>query len=97
MKLEDMDLSKVSEPGKLLWTVMVKDLRESVFPTISKVLETKSDPEKPATCKQIREILEQSKTEEEMIKVRNLGRKSLEEVVHKLTMMGLSLASEDNQ
>ena len=36
-----------------------------------------------------------SKTEEEMIKVRNLGRKSLEEVVHKLTMMGLSLASED--
>ena len=38
-----------------------------------------------------------SKTEEEMIKVRNLGRKSLEEVVHKLTMMGLSLASEDNQ
>ena len=38
-----------------------------------------------------------SKTEEEMIKVRNLGRKSLEEVIHKLTMMGLSLASEDNQ
>ncbi len=38
-----------------------------------------------------------SKTEEEMIKVRNLGRKSLEEVVHKLTMMGLSLASEDSQ
>jgi len=36
------------------------------------------------------------KTEEEMIKVRNLGRKSLEEVVHKLAMMGLSLASEDN-
>jgi len=36
------------------------------------------------------------KTEEEMIKVRNLGRKSLEEVIHKLAMMGLSLASEDN-
>jgi DNA-directed RNA polymerase subunit alpha len=35
-----------------------------------------------------------SKTEEEMIKVRNLGRKSLEEVVHKLTTMGLSLADE---
>ena len=32
-----------------------------------------------------------------MIKVRNLGRKSLEEVEHKLQMMGLSLASEDNQ
>lgn len=37
-----------------------------------------------------------SKTEEEMIKVRNLGRKSLEEVIHKLAMMGLSLASDDN-
>lgn len=38
-----------------------------------------------------------NKTQEEMIKVRNLGRKSLEEVEHKLAMMGLSLASEDNQ
>lgn len=36
------------------------------------------------------------KTEDEMIKVRNLGHKSLEEVVHKLAMMGLSLASSDN-
>ncbi|MDR2421408.1 MAG: DNA-directed RNA polymerase subunit alpha [Oscillospiraceae bacterium] len=36
-----------------------------------------------------------SKTEEEMIKVRNLGRKSLEEVVHKLTMMGLRLADDN--
>lgn len=38
-----------------------------------------------------------NKTEEEMINVRNLGRKSLEEVEHKLAMMGLSLASDDNQ
>ena len=38
-----------------------------------------------------------NKTQEEMIKVRNLGRKSLEEVEHKLTMMGLSLASDDSQ
>lgn len=37
-----------------------------------------------------------NKTEDEMIKVRNLGRKSLEEVIHKLTMMGLSLKSDDN-
>lgn len=37
-----------------------------------------------------------SKTQEEMIKVRNLGRKSLEEVEHKLMMMGLSLASDEN-
>lgn len=37
-----------------------------------------------------------SKTEDEMIKVRNLGRKSLEEVINKLAMMGLSLASDEN-
>ncbi|MDR3149781.1 MAG: DNA-directed RNA polymerase subunit alpha [Oscillospiraceae bacterium] len=37
------------------------------------------------------------KTEEEMIKVRNLGRKSLEEVINKLHMLGLSLlASSEN-
>ena len=38
-----------------------------------------------------------SKTEDEMMKVRNLGRKSLEEVINKLAMMGLTLASDDNQ
>lgn len=38
-----------------------------------------------------------NKTQEEMIKVRNLGCKSLEEVEHKLAMMGLSLASDENQ
>ena len=37
-----------------------------------------------------------SKTDDEMMKVRNLGRKSLEEVINKLAMMGLSLASDDN-
>ena len=37
-----------------------------------------------------------SKTEDEMMKVRNLGRKSLEEVINKLAMMGLSLADEQN-
>ena len=37
-----------------------------------------------------------NKTEDEMIKVRNLGRKSLEEVMHKLSMMGLSLAADEN-
>ena len=36
-----------------------------------------------------------SKTEDDMMKVRNLGRKSLEEVINKLAMMGLSLASEE--
>ena len=37
-----------------------------------------------------------SRTGEDMMKVRNMGRKSLEEVQNKLAMMGLSLASEDN-
>jgi DNA-directed RNA polymerase subunit alpha len=36
-----------------------------------------------------------SRTEEEMMKVRNLGRKSLEEVVEKLQALGLSLREED--
>ena len=34
-----------------------------------------------------------SKTEEEMMKVRNLGRKSLDEVIEKLHSMGLDLSS----
>ena len=37
-----------------------------------------------------------SKTEDEMMKVRNLGRKSLEEVIGKLEAMGLSLADQEN-
>ncbi|HHW21764.1 MAG TPA: DNA-directed RNA polymerase subunit alpha [Clostridiaceae bacterium] len=37
-----------------------------------------------------------SKTEEEMMKVRNLGRKSLEEVVQKLAALDLKLASSDD-
>ena len=37
-----------------------------------------------------------SRTGEDMMKVRNMGRKSLEEVQNKLSLMGLSLASEDN-
>ena len=37
-----------------------------------------------------------SKNEDEMMKVRNLGRKSLEEVIGKLEAMGLSLADEEN-
>ena len=37
-----------------------------------------------------------ARTEEDMMKVRNMGRKSLEEVQNKLAMMGLSLADEDS-
>ena len=36
-----------------------------------------------------------SKTEDEMMKVRNLGRKSLEEVINKLQSLGLSLRDEE--
>ncbi len=36
-----------------------------------------------------------AKTDEDMMKVRNLGRKSLEEVINKLHGLGLSLASEE--
>ena len=36
-----------------------------------------------------------NRTEEDMIKVRNLGRKSLEEVIQKLASLGLSLKKED--
>ena len=37
-----------------------------------------------------------SRTDEDMMKVRNMGRKSLEEVQNKLAMMGLSLAKDEN-
>ena len=36
------------------------------------------------------------KSEEDMLKVRNLGRKSLEEVIHKLQDLGLDLRSKDD-
>ena len=36
-----------------------------------------------------------SKSEEEMMKVRNLGRKSLEEVLAKLDALGFSLTPDD--
>ena len=36
-----------------------------------------------------------NKTEEEMMKVRNLGKKSLDEVINKLHSFGLELRSED--
>ena len=36
-----------------------------------------------------------NRTEEDMIKVRNLGRKSLEEVIQKLTSLGLCLKKDE--
>ena len=42
--------------------------------------------------RQVQDLI--TRSGEDMIKVRNLGRKSLEEVQNKLAMMGLSLASD---
>ena len=36
-----------------------------------------------------------NKTEDDMMKVRNLGRKSLEEVINKLASLGFSLRDEE--
>ena len=47
---------------------------------------------KRANINTVEELI--SKTEDEMMKVRNLGRKSLEEVIHKLAMLGLGLTNE---
>mgnify|MGYP002515683343 CR=1 FL=1 len=39
---------------------------------------------------------EYQKTEEDMMKVRNLGRKSLDEVVAKLSSLGFGLSQEED-
>ncbi len=49
---------------------------------------------KRANINTVQDLIE--KTEDEMMKVRNLGRKSLEEVMNKLNLMGLSLKNEEN-
>ena len=48
---------------------------------------------KRASINTVEELIK--KTEEDMMKVRNLGRKSLEEVINKLHSLGLSLSSEE--
>ena len=49
---------------------------------------------KRANINTVRDLI--SRTPEEMMKVRNMGKKSLDEVQNKLTMMGLSLATEES-
>lgn len=49
---------------------------------------------KRASINTVEELVK--KTEEDMMKVRNLGRKSLEEVINRLHALGLSLPSEDD-
>lgn len=48
---------------------------------------------KRAGINNVRELI--NRTEEELVKVRNLGRKSYEEVLNKVASMGLSLKSEE--
>ena len=48
---------------------------------------------KRANIHKVGDLIE--KTEDEMMKVRNLGKKSLDEVVQKLAQFGLSLRQED--
>ena len=67
----------------------------TLFTDLSETMGSKSTVvEKAANINTVEDLI--SKTEDEMMKVRNLGRKSLEEVINKLAMMGLSLASEEN-
>lgn len=49
---------------------------------------------KRANINTVEELI--GKTQDEMMKVRNLGRKSLEEIENKIHLMNLSLASNDN-
>ncbi len=49
---------------------------------------------KRANINTVRDLI--SRTPEEMMKVRNMGKKSLNEVQNKLAMMGLSLATEES-
>ena len=49
---------------------------------------------KRAAINTVEDLIE--KSEEDMMKVRNLGRKSLEEVIHKLNELGLALREEED-
>ena len=96
-------LSQKEEEGKDL-VEMIRDAQEKAEAQRDKVLELTIEELdlsvrsfnclKRANINTVEDLI--SKTEEEMMKVRNLGRKSLEEVINKLAMMGLSLADEES-
>ena len=73
----------ISEPPALKLTIEELDLSVRSFNCL-----------KRANINTVRDLI--SKTPEEMMKVRNMGKKSLDEVQNKLAMMGLSLASEES-
>mgnify|MGYP000031983178 CR=1 FL=1 len=72
-----------SEPAALKLTIEELDLSVRSFNCL-----------KRANINTVRDLI--SRTPEEMMKVRNMGKKSLDEVQNKLTMMGLSLAAEES-
>ena len=79
-----VDMKSENEPNKILQlTIEELDLSVRSFNCL-----------KRANISTVQDLI--TKTEEDMMRVRNLGRKSLEEVINKLAMMGLSLASDDS-
>ena len=58
--------------------------------TVTRAKEVRSLTEKMIT---VEDLI--NKSEDDMMKVRNLGRKSLEEVVYKLNSLGFSLRKDD--
>ena len=74
---------ETTEPAALKLTIEELDLSVRSFNCL-----------KRANINTVRDLI--SRTPEEMMKVRNMGKKSLDEVQKKLEMMGLSLATEES-
>ncbi len=77
------DKEVVMEPTALRLTIEELDLSVRSFNCL-----------KRANINTVRDLI--TRTAEEMMKVRNMGKKSLDEVQNKLAMMGLSLATEES-
>ena len=77
------DKNQEKEPPALKLTIEELDLSVRSFNCL-----------KRANINTVRDLI--SKTPEEMMKVRNMGKKSLDEVINKLAMMGLKLATEES-
>ena len=74
---------ETTEPAALKLTIEELDLSVRSFNCL-----------KRANINTVRDLI--SRTPEEMMKVRNMGKKSLDKVQNKLAMMGLSLATEES-
>ncbi|MBE6984955.1 MAG: DNA-directed RNA polymerase subunit alpha [Ruminococcaceae bacterium] len=78
-----IDKKDESDPPALKLTIEELDLSVRSFNCL-----------KRANINTVRDLI--SKTPEEMMKVRNMGKKSLDEVQNKLAMLGLALATEES-